>query len=94
MPLEKHWLGPTKKLWGLDQCSRLADISFPNGLIACKRECNDSNSCNAIIFKKLGSSQFSCDLRDCDSPVPEPTSYTINNMEGYYIATGKNQIYI
>ena len=96
MHLEKHWLGPTKNLWGHDQCNSLGPPEYRNGLEACKRDCMKKESCTAIIVKKVSSvvSQFSCDLRDCDLPVPEPTSSPVDKSEGYYIATGKNQIYI
>ena len=89
MLLEKLWLGPTRHLWGENQCRSLGANEFRDDLAACKKACENMESCNAIVVKDARF-RISCSLIACTFPVPAP-EYLPNDilLKGYYRATGK-----
>ena len=93
MHLEKYWFGPTKKVWGDDQCKSLGESSWYINIGACKDACEKWGSCNAIVVKDANYGFF-CNLKECDFPVPKPTIVPEDGWQGQYRATGKTNTHL
>ena len=97
MPLEKYWLGPTIYTWGKEECNVKKLRTFRrDDLGTCQKICESTDYCNAIIVEYANSQVHKCHLKACTFPVPAPCGQScgvpVNELRGYYRATGKQQI--